>query len=63
MKFKRALVLGGAVALGFVLKSVLQRDIKRYNRLSTMSGDKPLFGDQIDKIKGFVGAATRNGSG
>ncbi len=63
MNFKRALLLGGVVAAALFVRSVLQRDIKRYNRIATMSGDKTLLEDQIDKLKDFVGAGARNGSG
>ncbi len=63
MKYSRVLVFAGAVAAtGLILKNLLQSDIQRYNRLATMSGDKPLFEDQISKIKDLVGAGGRNGS-
>lgn len=63
MKYSRVLVFAGAVAAaGLILKSMLQNDIERYNRLATMSGDKPLFQDQISKIKDLVGVGGHNGS-
>ncbi|MDQ6930175.1 MAG: hypothetical protein M3126_05870 [Candidatus Eremiobacteraeota bacterium] len=65
MNFKRALLLAGAAAAGFfAFKAIkeVQKDIERYDTLSTMSGDKTLFEEQMTKIKDLVGAGPRNGS-
>jgi|GEM_PF-5540278 len=66
MNLKRALLLGlGSVAAYFAYQAFaeLKKDVKRYDRISTMSGDKTLLEDQVDKLKDLVGAGSRNGSG
>lgn len=50
MSFKRVLLLGGTLAAVFALR-VLKKDIDRYDRLATMSGDKTLIAGQIDNLK------------
>lgn len=63
MKLNRGLlVAASAVGLAYLMKTVLQKDIDRYNNIAEMSGDKPLVADQLDKLKTFVGAGGRNGS-
>ncbi|GAC1508529.1 MAG: hypothetical protein NVS1B14_12870 [Vulcanimicrobiaceae bacterium] len=63
MNLKRALLVSGVVAgAAYIIKGILQKDIERYNSLATMSGDKPLFQEQMDKLKELVGAGARNGS-
>ncbi len=50
MSFKRVLLLGGALGAIFAFR-VLKKDIDRYDRMATMSGDKTLIAGQIDSIK------------
>ncbi len=50
MSFKRVLLLGGALAAVFALR-VLKKDLDRYDRLATMSGDKTLIASQLDNLK------------
>lgn len=54
-------MVAGAVGAVYLAKYLFGKDIERYNRLAEMSGDKPLLEDQIDKLKGLVGAGARNG--
>ena len=64
MTFKKRGILVAAGTIGALyLARTIGKDIARYNKLATMSGDKPLMADQVDKLKRLAGLGGRNGSG